>query len=185
MPSVPGIICQGRGWRSRLLLPLPSLRYRLVVESPEFSVGDVAGKDTCVFFFALGLELGTSCSFRPSPGLSVRDVVEAAGVGGRRALELYTGVAGGRERGYSILVISLVLSPGLSIRDVGEAVGGDVVLTPILVAGMVGGSVRGVASTVRSLKMSPELSVGDVGKASVGARLAPKLSVGGVEICAL
>ena len=52
-------------------------------------------------------------------------MVEAAGVGGRRALELYTGVAGGRERGYSILVISLVLSPGLSIRDVGEAVGGE------------------------------------------------------------
>ena len=110
--------------------------------SPEFSVGDVAGKDTCVFFFTLGLELGTSCSFKPSPGLSVVEVDRAAGVGGRRALELYTGVARGRDWEYSILVVSLVLSPGLSAGDVGEAVGGDVVLTPSLVAGRVVGSVR-------------------------------------------
>ena len=88
--------------------------------------------------------------FQTVPGLSVVEVDRAAGVGGRRALELYTGLARGRERGYSLLVISLVLSPRLSAGDVGEAVGGDVVLTPSLVAGRsLRGSVRGVAFAVK------------------------------------
>ena len=176
-----GDVGGGVGW----FLLLLTLQDRSDVASPEFSVGDLTEKAIRILFFAIGLELGTSCSFRLSLGLLVRDVDRAAGVGGRRASGLYTGVARGRERGSSPIVLSLVLYPGLSVGDVREAVGRDVVLTLSLVAGRVRGSVRGVASTGHSLRMSPELSIGHVGKAAVGARLAPEVSVKGVERCAL
>ena len=55
------------------------------------------------------------------------------------------------------------------------------VLTPSLADRKFGGSVRGVTSTGCSLVMPPKLSVGDVGEAAVGARLAPELTVRGVE----
>ena len=153
--------------------------------SPEFSFKDVAEKAVRVLLFALGIDLGTSCSFRPFPGLSARDVDRAAEVGGRRFLVLCTRGARGRDLGSSHLVLSPVLSPVLSVGDVGEDVVGDMVLTPSLVAGRAGGSVWGIVSTVHSLTMSPELPVGDMGKATVGARLTPELSIGGVERCAL
>ena len=59
------------------------------------------------------------------------------------------------------------------------------VLTPNLYTGRFGGSVRGDASTGHSPAMYPRLSFEDVGEAALGARLAPELSVGGVESCAL
>ena len=153
--------------------------------SPEFSVGYVAEKVTRVFFFALGIDLGNPCYFRPSTGLSVGGVDRAAKVGGQRASGLCTEVARVRERGSSPPVLSLVLSPVLSVGDVGEAVGGGVVLTPSLVTERVRVSVWGVASTVRYLAIFPRIIQRGRGESFCGCETRPGIiSRGSRNLCA-
>ena len=104
----PGLSVRDVGGIVGRFLPILYLKVRSDVASPEFSVWDVSEKAIHVFFFALGIELRTSCYFRPSPGLSVKDVDRAAELSVRRDLGLCTRVARGRERGSSPLVLSLV-----------------------------------------------------------------------------